>query len=39
MQGSLLLDFKGLPYILRVRQRIIADVERVQKASMGKIVL
>jgi hypothetical protein len=35
MQGSLLLDFKGLSYILRVRQRITADVERVQKASMG----
>jgi hypothetical protein len=35
MQGSLHLDFKALPYILRARQRITADVERVQKASMG----
>jgi hypothetical protein len=35
MQGSLHLTFKALPYSLMARQRITADVERVQKASMG----
>jgi hypothetical protein len=35
MEGSLHLDFKALPYSLRARQKITADVERVQKASMG----
>jgi hypothetical protein len=34
MQGSLHLDFKGLPYNLRARQRITAEGEAVQKASM-----
>jgi hypothetical protein len=35
MQGSLLVDFKAWPYSHRIRHRITADVERVQKASMG----